>query len=133
MPNKLQKSHFRLHKCQNEVTKVPLHIALPSLPPLSPPLKKKKTIASIACLWFYCLSSPLFLLLTLFVAIILRTVLFSLPWLVVLFSCILRIARSLLRLNISFKSCTMLFSSLFDFLVKYLHYSLFQLKFLSYI
>ena len=34
-----------------------------------------------------------------------------------LFSWILRTARFLLRLNISFKSCTMLFSSLFDFQV----------------
>ena len=42
---------------------------------------------------------------------------FSLLCLVFLFSWILCIARSLLRLNISFKSCTMLFSSLFDFLV----------------
>ena len=42
---------------------------------------------------------------------------FSLLCLVVLFSCILRMACSLLRLNISFKSCTMLFSSLFDFQV----------------
>ena len=42
---------------------------------------------------------------------------FSLLCLVVLFSFILRMARSLLRLNISFKSCTMLFSSLFDFQV----------------
>ena len=39
---------------------------------------------------------------------------FSLLCLVVSFGCILRIARSLLRLSISFKSCTMLFSSLFD-------------------
>ena len=78
---------------------------------------KKLTLACIACLWFYCLSSPLFLLLTLFVAIILSTVFFSLLCLVFLFSWILCIARSLLRLNISFKSCTMLFSSLFDFQV----------------
>ena len=42
---------------------------------------------------------------------------FSLLCLVVLFSWILYIARSLLRLNISFKSCTMLFASLCDFLV----------------
>ena len=42
---------------------------------------------------------------------------FSLLCLVVLFSFILRMARSLLRLNISFKSCTMLSSSLFDFQV----------------
>ena len=42
---------------------------------------------------------------------------FSLLCLVVLFSWILRIARSLLWLSISFKSCTMLFSSLFDFQV----------------
>ena len=42
---------------------------------------------------------------------------FSLLCLVVLFSWILRIARSLLRLSISFKSCTMLFSSLFNFQV----------------
>ena len=42
---------------------------------------------------------------------------FSLLCLVVLLSCILRTARFLLRLNISFKSCTMLFSSLFDFQV----------------
>ena len=76
---------------------------------------EKITLACIACLWFYCLSSPLFLLFTLFVSIILRTVFFSLLCLVVLFSWILCIARSLLRLNISFKSCTMLFSSLFDF------------------
>ena len=75
------------------------------------------TLACIACLWFYCLSSPLFLLFTLFVSIILRTVFFSLLCLVVLFSWILRIARSVLRLSISFKSCTMLFSSLFDFQV----------------
>ena len=42
---------------------------------------------------------------------------FYLLCLVFLFSWILCIARSLLRLNISFKSCTMLFSSLFDFQV----------------
>ena len=78
---------------------------------------EKITLACIACLWFCCLSSPLFLILTLFVTMILRTVFFSLLCLLVLFSCILRIARSLLRLNISFKSCTMLFSSLFDFQV----------------
>ena len=76
---------------------------------------EKITLACIACLWFYFLSSPLFLLFTLFVAIILSTVFFSLPCLVFLFSWIFRIARSLLWLNISFKSCTMVFSSLFDF------------------
>ena len=42
---------------------------------------------------------------------------FSLLCLTVLFSWILCIARSLLWLNISLKSCTMLFSSLFDFQV----------------
>ena len=58
-----------------------------------------------------------FLLLTLFVAIILRTVFFPFLCFVVLFSWIFRIGRSPLRLNISFKSYTMLFSSLFDFQV----------------
>ena len=84
---------------------------------LNSPSQKKLTFACIACLWFYCLFSPLFLLLTLFVAIILSTVFFSLLCLVLWSSWILRIARSLLRWNISFKSCTMLFSSLFDFQV----------------
>ena len=58
-----------------------------------------------------------FLLFTLFVSNILRTVFFSLLCLVILFCWIFCIARSPLWLNISFKSYTMLFSSLFDFLV----------------